>query len=255
MAIFQALCAGLGLSAACGLRVFLPLFVAAIATRAGALLVGPEFTWLGSNAAIVLFGTATVVEIVGFLVPWVDHVLDLLAAPLAAVAGAILMTSQLVSLAPAGEGAEAMPLLHPAVAWSLGIIVGASAASGVEAASIAGRLSSSVLTIGWLNPIYGMFETGLALVFSLITIWLPLLAGIVVLMFLPLLLLAVWRILAWRSKQRRAHEEKLRQARERIAQAMSHHSDRMADRLATDRVGGASAGHSPDGSPGAGPSA
>jgi hypothetical protein len=251
MAIFQALCAGLGLSAACGLRVFLPLFIAAIATRAGALVVGPEFSWLGSNAAIVLFGTATVVEIVGFLVPWVDHVLDLLAAPLAAVAGAILMTSQLVSLAPSAEGAAAMPLIHPAVAWSLGIIIGASAASGVEAASIAGRLSSSVLTIGWLNPIYGMFETGLALVFSLITIWLPMLAGIVVLMFLPLLLLAVWRILAWRSKQRRAHEEKLRQARERIAQAMSHHSDR----IAADRVAGAAAGHAPDGRPGAGPSA
>ena len=144
-----------------------------------------------------------------------------------------------------------MPLIHPAVAWSLGIIIGASAASGVEAASIAGRLSSSVLTIGWLNPIYGMFETGLALVFSLITIWLPMLAGIVVLMFLPLLLLAVWRILAWRSKQRRAHEVKLRQARERIAQAMSHHSDRMA----ADRVAGAAAGHAPDGRPGAGPSA
>jgi hypothetical protein len=246
MAIFQALCAGLGLSAACGLRVFLPLFIAAIATRAGVLAVGTPFEWLGSNASIVLFGTATVVEIVGFLVPWVDHALDLLAAPLAAVAGAVLMTSQLVTLAPAAEGAAAAPLLHPAVAWSLGIIIGASAASGVEAASIAGRLSSSVLTIGWLNPIYGMLETALALVCTLVTIWLPMLAGLVVLMFLPVLLIAVWRILAWRSKQRRAHEEKLQHARERIAQAMTHHAERMA----ADRGG---AGHVPDGGPGAGP--
>lgn len=251
MAIFQALCAGLGLSAACGLRVFLPLFVAAVATRAGFLSVGPQFEWLGSTPAVVLFGTATVVEVVGFLVPWVDHALDLLAAPLAAVAGALLMTSQMVMLVPGADGAAATPLIHPAVAWSLGIIVGATAASGVEAASIAGRLSSSVLTIGWLNPIYGMVETGLALLVTIVTIWLPILAGMVVLLLLPILLLAVWRILAWRSKQRRAHEEKLRHARERIAQAMSHHAERMA----AGHVGPSAAGHAPEAGPGPGPAA
>jgi hypothetical protein len=150
MTIFLALCAGLGLSAACGLRVFLPLFVAAVAVRAGGLAVGSQFDWLGSNAAIVVFGTATAVEIVGFLIPWVDHVLDLLAAPLAAIAGSVLMCSQLLTLSVTSvDGTAVEPLLNPAVAWSLGIIVGAATASGVEAASIAGRLSSSVLTIGW----------------------------------------------------------------------------------------------------------
>lgn len=243
MAIFLAVCAGLGLSAACGLRVFLPLFVAAIAARAEFLHVGPQFDWLGTNAAIVIFGTATVVEVVGFLVPWVDHVLDLLAAPLSAVAGAVLMTSQLgVLTVPGAEGAD--PLLHPAFAWTLGIIAGATTASGVEAASIAGRVSSSVLTIGWLNPIYGMIETVLAFGMSLLALIVPVVAGILVLLFLPLLLVAVWRILVWRRKQRQAHEEKLRQARERIAYAMSHHSERMG----ADRPGGA-APHGGPGSP------
>jgi hypothetical protein len=79
-----------------------------------------------------------------------------------------------------------------------------------------------VLTIGWLNPIYGMFETVLAFVLTIITILVPVIAGIAVLLFLPVLGLAVWRILAWRRKQRRAHEEKLRLARERIALAMAH---------------------------------
>jgi len=242
MSIFLALCAGLGLSAACGLRVFLPLFMAAVAVRAEFVDVGPQFHWLGSNASIVLFGTATVVEVVGFLVPWVDHVLDLLAAPLAAVAGALLMTSQLCTLTVAGgEGAE--PLLHPAFAWSLGIIAGATTASGVEAASIAGRVSSSVLTIGWLNPIYGMIETVFAFAMTLMALIVPIVAGILVLLFLPILLLAVWRILAWRRKQRQAHEEKLKLARERIAYAMSHHSERMG----TDRAGGSA----PHGGPGA----
>lgn len=237
MEIFTALCAGLGLSAACGLRVFLPLFVVSIAVRAGGVSVGPSFDWLGSNASIALFGTATVVEVVGFLIPWVDHALDLMAAPLAAVAGAILMTSQLLVTAAGADGAME-PLVHPAVAWSLGIIVGATTASGVEAASIAGRLSSSVLTIGWLNPIYGMLETGLAFVVTLATVWIPILVGGVVLLLVPVLLFAVWRVLAWRRRQRRAHEEKLRHARERIAYAMSHHAARMNERAGVDSAGG-----------------
>jgi Flp pilus assembly protein TadB len=67
-----------------------------------------------------------------------------------------------------------------------------------------------------------MFETVLAFVLTIITILVPVIAGIAVLLFLPILGLAVWRILAWRRKQRRAHEEKLRLARERIALAMAH---------------------------------
>lgn len=237
MEIFTALCAGLGLAAACGLRVFLPLFVVAIAVRMGGVGVGPDFQWLGSSASITLFGIAMVVEIVGFLIPWVDHALDLLAAPLAAVAGAILMTSQLVAAGAPVDGAAA-PLMHPGLAWPLGIIVGACAASGVEAASIAGRLSSSVLTIGWLNPIYGMVESGLALVVVLATVWVPLLVGGAVMLLVPVMLLAAWRIWVWRRRQRRAHEEKLRVARERIAYAMSHHAARMNERAGEATAGG-----------------
>jgi hypothetical protein len=71
-----------------------------------------------------------------------------------------------------------------------------------------------------------MVETGLSLVVTLMAVWVPIVAGILVLLFLPVLLIAVWRILAWRSKQRRAHEDKLKNARERIAYAMSHHQER-----------------------------
>jgi hypothetical protein len=155
-------------------------------------------------------------------------VLDVIAAPLAAVAGAVLMTSQLLGATAVVDGGAAEPLLHPAVAWSLGIIVGATTASGIEAASIAGRLSSSVLTIGWLNPIYGMVETALSLAVTLAAVAIPVIAGMLVLLLLPILLIAVWRIWAWRRKQRRLHEAKLQRARERIAYAMSHHSQRMS---------------------------
>lgn len=226
MGLFLSVCAGLGLAAACGLRVFLPLFMVSIGVKAGWVEMPAAFEWMGSNAAVVIFGTATVVEVVGFLIPWVDHILDVMAVPLSAVAGALLMTSQLLhatgaTIDPQTAGEVAAPLMHPALAWSLGIIAGAGTASGVEAASIAGRVSSSVLTIGWLNPIYAFIESALALILGIIAIVVPLLAGLLVMFMVPIFMFAAWRLLAWRRKQKRAHEERLRKARERIAANMA----------------------------------
>jgi hypothetical protein len=238
MGLFVAICVGLGLAAACGLRVFVPLFAVSVAMKWGFMSGGtatqasPAFEWMGSNAAVALFGIAAVVELVGYLFRWVDHLLDILAVPLAAAAGALLLTSQLTALVavPGADGADPtlVPLMHPALAWGVGILLGALVAVGVETASIVGRLSSSVLTIGWLNPLYGMVESILALAVTLLTIFAPVLVGLVVMLFVPILLLAAWRFLAWRRKQRRVREQKLLEARERIAKSMARHSHKLA---------------------------
>src|SRR5215471_7021247 len=67
---------GVALAAACGLRAFLPLLVAGVASRFGLLSLGPNFTWLGENPALVALGLATVLEMVGDKIPVVDHALD-----------------------------------------------------------------------------------------------------------------------------------------------------------------------------------
>jgi hypothetical protein len=215
--IVLAACTGLGLAAACGLRVFLPLFIVSIASRAGWVDPPHGFVWIGETPALVVFGVASVVEVCGFMFPWVDHALDVVAVPLSAAAGALLMCMQLLTVAGGDD-----PLIHPAVAWSCGIIVGVATASGVEAASIAGRLSSSVLTIGWLNPIYAALESALSVLLVIIAIMVPILAGLLILAMLPLVALAVWRIVAWRRKVRRAQSMKMELARQRIATAMAH---------------------------------
>src|SRR6187402_3193555 len=51
--------AALGLAAACGFRVFVPLFVVSLASRAGALDLSTGFAWIGSTPALVCFGTGT----------------------------------------------------------------------------------------------------------------------------------------------------------------------------------------------------
>ena len=80
-------CMGLGLSAACGLRVFLPLLVMNLAARAGWLGLSPGFEWIGETPALIAFGVATAVEIAAYYVPWLDNLLDVVSSPAAVVAG------------------------------------------------------------------------------------------------------------------------------------------------------------------------
>jgi len=62
MDVLLSVCAGLGLTEACGFRVFVPLLVAAVAAHTGYLHPSRGMEWLASWPATVAFGTATVVE-------------------------------------------------------------------------------------------------------------------------------------------------------------------------------------------------
>src|SRR5512137_1176711 len=84
---------GIGLAAACGFRVFVPFLAISIAALAGHLRLAPDFAWLGSWPALIVFGVATVLEIVAYYVPWLDHVLDIAATPAAIVAGVVVTAS------------------------------------------------------------------------------------------------------------------------------------------------------------------
>jgi hypothetical protein len=71
---------GFGLAAACGFRVFVPLLVLALGARtdfgAQVFQLAPGFEWLASDAALIAFAAATLLEIAGYYVPWVDNLLD-----------------------------------------------------------------------------------------------------------------------------------------------------------------------------------
>jgi hypothetical protein len=59
------LCIGIGLSAACGFRVFVPLLLMSIASHSGHLSLAPAFQWIGSEPALIAFGVATVLDLGG----------------------------------------------------------------------------------------------------------------------------------------------------------------------------------------------
>src|SRR5438874_3598888 len=93
METILSICAGIGLAAACGFRVFVPLLVVSIAALSGHLHLLPSFQWLGTYPALLALSVATALEIGGYYIPWLDHLLDTIATPAAVIAGTLLSAS------------------------------------------------------------------------------------------------------------------------------------------------------------------
>ena len=89
MDVFLGIPVGFALSAAAGLRVFVPLLLTGAAARLGYLDLAPGMAWIGSGMALLAFATATAVEVAAYYVPWLDNALDALAAPAAVIAGVV----------------------------------------------------------------------------------------------------------------------------------------------------------------------
>jgi len=70
MEMILAVITGIGLSAACGFRIFVPLLVLSVATKYGYLGLAPGFEWIGGSYAIIAFASATVLEVIAYYIPW-----------------------------------------------------------------------------------------------------------------------------------------------------------------------------------------
>ena len=74
---------GIGLSAAVGFRIFVPLLISALGAYFFDFNLNENFSWIGTLPAVVIFGTATLFEIVAYFIPWFDNLLDTIATPAA----------------------------------------------------------------------------------------------------------------------------------------------------------------------------
>jgi hypothetical protein len=154
---------GVGLSAACGFRVFVPLLIMSIASHSGHMMLSEGFQWIGSFAALLAFAIATTLEVLGYYIPWVDHVLDLVATPASVIAGTLVMAS-------------AVSGMSPFLRWSLAIIAGGGVAAAVQTLTGAARLTSTATTGGLANPLVASAELGISVFLSALAILLPLAA-------------------------------------------------------------------------------
>jgi hypothetical protein len=180
METLLAICLGIGLSAACGFRVFVPLLVMSIASLSGHLTLAPGFQWIGTYPALLTFSVATILEVGGYYIPWVDHLLDTMASPAAIVAGTVI-TAAMVS--------NTSPLLK----WTLAVIAGGGVAGLVQGTTVLARGASTATTGGLGNPFLATIELGGALFTSILALLAPLLAVGLIAVVLFVLGRKVWR--------------------------------------------------------------
>ena len=166
---------GIGLAAATGMRVFVPLLVLGAAARLEWLPLSAGFQWLSSWPAIIALAVAAVLEIGAYYIPLIDNFLDLLAGPLAVMAG-IVTTAAVITDLP------------PLVRWSVAIVAGGGTAGVVQTVMSVVRLKSTTLTAGFGNFIVSTFELVASLAASLIAILAPVIAIFVVIGILVLFL-------------------------------------------------------------------
>jgi hypothetical protein len=161
---------GVGLAAAVGFRVFLPMLVLSVAAFTGHLTLGSGFAWLGTPAAIVMFAVAANLEILAYYIPGVDNLLDAIAAPAALIAGTVV-------------AAAVMTDLPPLVKWTTAVIAGGGAAGVTQGLTSLLRAKSTVMTGGLGNHVLATGEWGGALLVSLLALASPVIAVALVAVF------------------------------------------------------------------------
>jgi hypothetical protein len=172
---------GIGLAAATGFRVFLPMLVVSAAAYSGHLPLADNFAWLGTPQALILFAVAALAETLAYYIPGVDNLLDTLATPAALIAGTVVAAAVITDL-------------PPMVKWATAIIAGGGIAGLVQSVTALLRLKSTVVTGGLGNPVIATTELGSSLLVSLLALAAPLIALVLVVLFLWLALRFLLRL-------------------------------------------------------------
>jgi len=186
-----AMCVAVGLAAACGFRVFVPMLVTGCAVRLGWFSPSEGFMWIESWPALAAFAAASLVEIGAFYIPWIDNALDAIAAPAAVVAGAV-----------ASAAALSIGDMPPLLTWSAAIIAGGGIAGVIKGTAAATRAGSTATTGGSANFIVATGEWIGSLILSILAIVVPILAAALVLAILLVVSRVILTILRRRAARR-----------------------------------------------------
>lgn len=173
--IITSIAIGIGLSASCGFRVFVPMLIAGVAAKMNLFPVTEGFQWLAGWPAIISFATATVVEILAYYIPFVDNLLDTIATPLAVGGGTILLASVL-------------PIDNEFLKWVSGFLFGGGAAATVQGGTVLTRLASAKLTAGAGNAVVASGEHAAAFGISVLSLFIPLIIAALI------IILIIWFI-------------------------------------------------------------
>lgn len=166
---------GIGLAAASGFRVFLPMFMVSLASYLGWIPMSDSFEWLSGLPTLITTGIAMIVEILAYYIPFVDHLLDSISIPLATIAGSVLFASQFADLG-------AFPQ------WSLALIAGGGTAAAISSGFAGTRAASTATTGGLGNSVVATGETAGAGILTILTVLAPIIAGIIAIVLVILVI-------------------------------------------------------------------
>ncbi len=166
---------GIGLAAASGFRVFLPLFAVSLSSYLGWIPMSDNFEWLSGLPTLITTGVATVIEIIAYYIPVVDNFLDTISIPLATIAGSILFASQFMELGTFPQ-------------WALALIAGGGTAATIASGFAGTRAASTATTAGIGNNVIATTETAGAGLMSVLSIFLPVIAFIFAIILIVLIL-------------------------------------------------------------------
>ena len=162
---------GIGLAAATGFRVFLPMFAVSLASYMGWIPMNENFLWLSGLPTLITTAIATIVEILAYYIPFVDHLLDSISIPLATIAGSVMFASQFADLGTFPQ-------------WALALIAGGGTAATISSGFAGTRATSTATTGGLGNSVVATTETVGAGIMSFLALAAPIIAFIVAIILL-----------------------------------------------------------------------
>lgn len=182
---------GVCLAAAVGFRIFVPLLILSVGSMTDYVSLADTYSWIGTLPAMIAFGVATILEIVGYYVPWMDNMLDTISTPLSPIAGVVAAGSVVVDV-------------DPLISWTVAIILGGGTALSVEFLTVKARALSSFFTGGFGNSIVASGELFFSTFISILAIVIPVIAFL----FILFLVFIIWKITRRESEAQNKQFEK-----------------------------------------------
>ena len=156
---------GIGLAAATGFSVFMPMFAVSLASYLGWIPMNESFEWLAGLPTLITTGIAMIAEILAYYIPFIDHLLDTISVPLATIAGSVMFASQFADIGTFPQ-------------WALALIAGGGTAAAISSGFAGTRAASTATTGGLGNSVVATTETAGAGIMSFLALVAPVIAFI-----------------------------------------------------------------------------
>lgn len=158
MTILISVLIGLALATATGFRIFIPMLFLSIGSLTGFIDLSNEMQWLGTGTACFVLAVASLIELLSYLIPGVDNVMDVIDTPIAVIAGIVIM----FSVVQADD-----PMMH----WVLSIVIGGSVTAILKACKSAIRGALTIFTGGMGNIVLALVEATASVFIAVVAIF------------------------------------------------------------------------------------